>query len=147
MAFHYRLEALLRLQRSVEHQEENRLLACMVQVAKAREELRAWEEWRWQRKREACSEAAGGSSGALLRFAAEWDEAARRGEKQMQEGLKAAEATAQKQRQVYREARQKREILEGLKDRQESVYSIEQLRQVQRSLDEAHLLRSVYGER
>lgn len=146
MAFHYRLETLLRLQRSVEHQEENRLLACVAQVASLRAELRVWEQWRWERKRAAWNEHEEGAPGILLRIAAETEEALRRREKQIAEQLKSAEAKRDKQMQACRQARQKRETLDGLKEQQESAYNTEQLREIQKSLDEAHLLRSFQGD-
>jgi len=145
MAFRYRLEALLRLQRSVEHQEENRLLACAARVAGLHAELRAWEALRLERKNAAWQDSAQGTPGILLQFAAEWDDAADRREKEIHERLKAAQAAQKKQMQVYREARQKREILEGLKERQESAYTTEELRRLQEGLDEAHLLQLFYA--
>lgn len=144
MAFRYRLEALLRLQRSVEHQEENRLLACAARVAGLNAELRAWEALRRARINTVWSDSAQGTPGIFLQFAAEWDDAACQREKEIHEKLKVAHAERQKQMQVYREARQKREILEGLKERQESAFTTEQLRRLQQGLDEAHLLQLFY---
>jgi flagellar biosynthesis chaperone FliJ len=146
MAFRYRLEVLLRLQRSVEQQEENRLLACASRVASLRAELEALEQLRWARKQGAWTERSDGTPAVFLRFAADWDDRARGRQKEIQEQMKAAEAARLKQMAVYRGARQKREILEGLKDRQESAYTAEQLRALQQSLDEAHLLRSFFAE-
>jgi len=145
MAFRYRLEALLRLQRSVEQQEENRLLACVSKVASLRAEAQALEQARFERKRSAWSEPSG-TPAALLRFAAEWDARALQRQKEIHERLRAAEVARLKQMVVYRAARQKREILEGLKDRQESAYTTEQLRTLQQSLDETHLLRSFFAD-
>ena len=142
MAFRYRLETLLRLQRSVEHQEENRLLVCVARVTKLQTEWHAWQEMRWQQKRAALADHVDGAPGILLRITAELEDAGRRREKALEDELKAAETASQKQLRIYRQARQKREILESLKERQESEYTIEQLRQMQKNLDEAHLLRT-----
>jgi len=146
MAFRYRLEVLLRLQRSIEQQEENRLLACVSKVASLRAEAQAMEQLRWHRKQGAWNKQADVTPAAFLHFAADWDDHARRRQKEIQEQIKAAETARLKQMAVYRAARQKRDILEGLKDRQESAYTAEQLRMLQQSLDEAHLLRSFFTE-
>jgi flagellar export protein FliJ len=143
MAFLYRLETLLRLQRSIERQEENRLLARAARVSHLRTELQAWNSLRAQKKRSALSEQGENVRGIFLQFAAEWDDAARRREKEIQEQLNAAEAARQKQTKVHQEARQRREILEGLKDRQENAYALEELRRIQKDLDEAHIFRLV----
>jgi hypothetical protein len=141
MAFLYRLETLLRLQRSIERQEENRLLVQVARVSHFRTELQASESLRAQRKRAAWREHEESVRAIFLQFAAEWDAAARKREKGIQEQLKAAEAAQRKQMKVYQDARQKREILEGLKDQQESAYAMEQLRRIQKDLDEAHIFR------
>jgi flagellar export protein FliJ len=146
MAFQYRLESLLRLQRSLEQQEENRLSACNARVSRLLAELQSLQELRWERKRAAFTNEPEGTPAAFLRFAVEWEESARRREKEIREQLKAAEDARQKQMLVYRQGRKKREILESLKDRQESAYTAEQLRRAQQILDETHLLRSFHSE-
>jgi flagellar biosynthesis chaperone FliJ len=105
--------------------------------------LHAWDSLLAQRKRAVLREQGENVRGIFLQFAAEWDDAARRREKEIQEQLKAAEAAREKLMKVYSNARQKREVLEGLKDHQESAYALEELRRIQKNLDEAHIFRLV----
>jgi flagellar export protein FliJ len=144
MAFRYRLETLLRLQRSLEHQEENRLLACVARIASLKADLHAWEEARLRRRASIWTDLQQGASGTLLQFAGLWDQAVRAREKELREQLSLAEQAREQQLKVYRVARQKRETLESLKEREESVYTSEQLRRIQQDLDETHLARSFY---
>jgi flagellar export protein FliJ len=146
MPFRYKLEALLRLQRSVEHQEENRLLACVARVVSLNADLQAWEEARLQTRRNAQGDLQKGSPGVFLQFAAEWDQSVRRRQNDLRHQLQSAEQSRDEQMKKYREARRKREVFEGLKERQEAAYSAEQSRRIQLSLDEAHLIRSFYQD-
>jgi flagellar export protein FliJ len=146
MPFRYKLETLLRLQRSLEHQEENRLLACVARIVTLKADLQAWEEARLQTRRNAQGDLQTGAPGALLQFAAEWDETVRERQNDIVGQLQAAEQLRGEQLKKYREARRKREVFEGLKERQESLYTTEHLRRIQHGLDEAHLLRSFYRE-
>lgn len=142
MAFEYRLESLLRLQRSIEHQEENRLLACAARVTGLKADLQAWEKLRLSRREQANSHLEQGTTAVFLQFAAEWDRAARALQKEIGRQLRAAEADRQKQMHGYRAARQKREVLESLKQRLQDTYTVEQLRRIQQSLDETYLIRN-----
>ena len=142
MPFAYRLEVLLRLQRSLEHQEENRLLACAARVARLRAELHAWTEARSARMRGVVQELEAGATGAALQFAADWDVAARLKQSEIRKQVEAAEQQRLQQMRVYREARQKREVLDGLKERQQTAYNQEELRKIQRTLDEMFLVRT-----
>jgi flagellar export protein FliJ len=146
MPFRYKLETLLRLQRSLEHQEENRLLACVARIVSLKVDLQVWEEARLQTRRIAQGDLQMGAPGVLLQFAAEWDETARRRQNELLGQLQVAEQLRAEQLKKYREARQKREVFEGLKERQESLHTAEHLRRIQQGLDEAHLIRSFYRD-
>jgi flagellar export protein FliJ len=142
MPFKYRLEVLLRLQRSLERQEENRLLACVARVAILNAELQSWEQARFTRKQRTVEELQSGATGAMLQLAADWDAAARRKQGEVRKQLAAAEQARLQQMQIYRKARQKREVLDGLRERQETAYDQEELRQLQRTMDEMFLNRN-----
>jgi flagellar biosynthesis chaperone FliJ len=144
MAFHYRLESLLRLQRSIEKQQENLLMACAARVNALKNEMADWEEGRRQKKRQATEELMEGSTGAALGLAAEWDFAARRKQKEIGLQLAKAEAARNEQMAKVRAERQKREVLEGLKERLESSFDQEQLRKVQQVMDDMYLTRAFY---
>jgi len=142
MPFAYRLEVLLRLQRSIEHQEENRLLACVARVAKLKTELQNWEAARMARKRRIMEELEAGAAGVVLQLAADWDATARRRQSEIRKQIEAAEQSRLDQMRVYREARQKRDVLDGLRERQQTEYNQEEVRKLQQSLDEMYLVRT-----
>jgi len=144
MAFQYRLEAILRLQHSIEKQEENRLLACVAQVTSLRNEIEAWEVERRNRKRQSAEELKAGSTGVALSIAADWDVHVTR--KQCEIGALLVKAEEVRRTQVVKvqQERQKREVLEGLKDRLETVYDQEELRRLQQVLDDMHLTRAFF---
>jgi flagellar export protein FliJ len=144
MAFHYRLESLLRLQRSVEKQEENRLLACAARVTALKNEMEEWEEGRRLRKQQSAEELKEGSTGAVLSLASEWDAGARRKQKEIALQLVKAEAARNEQMVKVRAERQKREVLEGLKEKLKSTFDQEQLRKVQQVMDDMYLTRAFY---
>jgi flagellar export protein FliJ len=146
MPFRYRLEILLRLQRSLEHQEENRLLACVARIASLKTDLQSWEEARLRRQASVWTDLQQGAPGTLLQFAGLWDQAVRAREKEVREQLRLAEQAREQQLKVYRATRQKRETLESLKEREKSAYTFEQLRRIQQDLDETHLTRSFYRD-
>ncbi len=144
MPFAYRLEVLLRLQRSLERQEENRLLACVARLAQLKSQLQIWEQARFERKRRTVEELQTGAKGIVLQLAAEWDVAARRKQTEIRKQVEAAEQLRLQQMQIYRKARQKREVLDDLRDRQKTVHDQEELRQMQRTLDETFLIQTFH---
>jgi flagellar export protein FliJ len=144
MAFHYRLESLLRLQRSIEKQQENLLMACAARVSALKNDMANWEAERQQRKRLEAEELKAGSTGAALGLAAEWDVAARRKQKEVALQLVNAEAARNEQVAKMRAERQKREVLEGLKEKLESSYDLEQRRKIQQVMDDMYLTRAFY---
>jgi flagellar export protein FliJ len=146
MAFRYRLETLLRLQCSLEHQEENRLLMCVTRVARLTTDLQEWEQARLRKKETIWADLGQGNPGSVLQFAELWERAVRAREVEIRRQLQLAEKAREEQLKTYRLARQKRETLESLKEREESVYATEQLRRIQQDLDEMHLARAFYRD-
>jgi flagellar biosynthesis chaperone FliJ len=144
MAFQYRLESILRLQRSIEKQQENLLMACAARVSALKNEMAEWEEERRQRKRQAAAELVNGSTGAVLGLAADWDFAAQRKQKEIALQLVKAEAARNEQMAKVRAERQKREVLEGLKERLKTTFDQNELRKVQQIMDDMYLTRAFY---
>jgi len=144
MAFQYRLESILRLQRSIEKQEENRLLALAARVAALQNEINDWERERRERKLLAAQELQSGSTGAALSLTAQWDVSAQRRQKEIGQLLVKAEQARQAQVVKVQQERQKREVLEGLKERLETAYDQETLRRIQQVMDDMHLTRAFY---
>lgn len=144
MPFRYRLEAMLKLQRSIEKQEENRLLAYAAKVARLRNEMDAWEEERRNRKRLGAEELKTGSTGAAMNLIAEWDVTVRRKQRELAVLLVQAEEVRRAQVAKVCQERQKREVLQGLKERLESAYDREELRKIQQVMDDMFLTRTFY---
>jgi flagellar export protein FliJ len=141
MAFRYTLQSLLRLRQSLEHQEEQRLYAAAAVVAQLRAKLEQMERERVSAGRAALQEIADGTFGATLQFVAACDAAAALNCAKLEIQLAEAERRRLEQLRVYQTARQKREIFEGLRDQQKSVYDQERAHREQELADEAFLLR------
>jgi flagellar biosynthesis chaperone FliJ len=144
MAFEYRLEILLRLQSSLEHQEENRLLACASRVALLKSEIERMQMERLERKRNEQAELKQSVAGILVIVETECDEAVKALIAAKKKQLEAAEQARLEQLIVYRAARQKREVLDALKERLELIYDQDQLRRIQQGMDDTHLLRTFF---
>ncbi|HET7108471.1 MAG TPA: hypothetical protein VFI38_16780 [Candidatus Acidoferrum sp.] len=134
----------MRLQRSIEKQQENLLMECAARVTALKNEMAAWEVGRRQRKQQSAEDLKQGSTGAALRLGAEWDVAARQKQKEIVVQLVKAEVARNEQMAVVRAERQKREVLEGLKEKVESAYDREQLRKIQQVMDDMYLTRAFY---
>ncbi len=142
MSFRYTLESLLRLRESMERQEEQRLFAIAALVARLRAEIQQLHEDNLAFRRRALQEMASGSPGALLRFAGIREAAFENARNRLELQLDEAERKRLHQLCEYQAARQKREILQGLRDRQEAAYELEFARHEQQTADEAFLIRS-----
>lgn len=147
MAFQYRLESVLRLQRSIEKQEENRLLACVSKLARLRTELDSWEEARRRRKRQDAEDLKSGSTAAALTLTVGWDAGVTRKQHELAAKLKKAEEERSAQVAKVQQERQKREVLEGLKERLQTVHNQEELRRIQQVMDDMFLTRAFYYKR
>jgi flagellar export protein FliJ len=142
MAFRYSLESVLRLRRSLEHQEEQRLFALAAVVARLRTMLERMQQSDVAQRRAALAEMEEFSSGAQLQFRAACDDASLRLINRVKGQLQDAERQRLEQLKVYQEARQRREIFEGLRERQQELYKLNQSRRQQQRTDEAFLIRA-----
>ena len=140
MGFRYTLQSLLRVRQSLERREEQRLIAAAAGVAQIRTRIEEVERERLQTRGTVLEEVSNGVFGATLQFVAVCDAAAALACAKLQTQLAQAEHCRQEQLRIYREARQKREILEGLREQQEDLYDQQCLRRDQELADEAFLL-------
>jgi flagellar export protein FliJ len=143
MAFRYPLNLLLRLQQSLEKQEEQRLIALASAVEALRRKIEQLDTAQTERKRAALSgmEESGGSTGSEMHFAAVADQANSEKRSELLLELKSAEERKEEQAQVYREVRRRRETLASLHDHQRRAYDLEAARREQERTDEAFLIR------
>jgi flagellar export protein FliJ len=139
MAFRYALQSILRLRRSLERQEEQRLFALASLVGQLRATLQSLQQADLARRRTALAEMEQSSSGAQMQFRIVCDTASQSAIQRTASQMREADRLRREQLQVYQEARQKREILENLRDRQKALYRQEQARRLQQRADEAYL--------
>ena len=139
MAFRYALQSILQLRRSLERQEEQRLFALASMVGRLRATLESLQQTDLARRRTALTEMEQFSSGAQMQFRIVCDTASQFAIQRTASQLREVERLRHEQLQVYQEARQKREIVESLRERQEALYQREQARRLQRHADEAYL--------
>lgn len=141
MPFQFTLEPVWRLRASLERIERLRLLQTAAAVVQVQNEIgtivRESEAAR-QRLRERL---AGGSSGMEIQFEAACEAARLNYRRTLDARLAVLRRKHEAQKVVYRNARQKREILENLRERQFHDYLREQARREQRLQDELYLLR------
>src|SRR5271169_5140253 len=137
MAFRYPLQSVLRFRRSLERQEEQHLLGAAAVVARLRADIEQFENNHFNQKRQVFQELISGSSGAALHFMAVCDAAYAKTRRALLLQLEQAEKKRMEHLELYMSARQKREMFEGLRDRQEEFYKLEFARHEQQSSDES----------
>ena len=141
MAFRYSWQSLLRLRRSLEHQEEQRLFARASVVNRLRAEIAALQQRDVALRRGALADLQELTTGGQMHFRARGDAAVARALDALQVQLKNAEMLRLEQLKSYQLSRQRREILKRLRDRQDEAYQREAARRQQHSADEAFLAR------
>jgi flagellar export protein FliJ len=141
MAFRYPLQSLLRLRESLERQEERRLFAIAALVARLRADIEQVDQHGIAARRAELREMVVASSGAFVQFAAVCQAALATARRKLELQLEEAERKRLHQLREYQAVRQKREILQGLRDRKEAAYELEFARHEQQTADEAFLIR------
>jgi flagellar export protein FliJ len=142
MPYRYPLQSLLRLRESLERQEENRLFAIAAQVAALRAQIEQLRENEAQWRRAELQEIQEGIAGATLQFAADCADATRIACKKVEVALADLERKRLVQLTAYQAACQKREVLQGLRERKETAYEMEAAHSEQQMLDDGFLLRT-----
>ena len=137
MAFRFTLQSVLRLRESQERLERMRLLAAVAAVVQVKEEIEALEKESREAKQRLRENLFAGLSGAEMHFETMCEWLRREHRKVLDAKLKEAEAKYAKQQAAFRVARQKRRILENLRERRRAEYLRKQARREQQRLDEA----------
>lgn len=143
MAFRFSLDALLRLQVSYERKERRLLEEIAGRMAAIRQRLEEIEQMRQSASRQRGESLINGVTGAEMHFAAACDEVVEEQHRQLSQSLVEIQIEHRQQKDVYLLARQKREILDSLRDRQEAEYRRELARREQQSMDDLFLMRSI----
>ena len=144
MAFRFSLQSVLRYRRGLENQEEKKLLAAALAVGKVRAEIEKLAELDTQQRGTVQTEMISESVlGSVLQFYAKCGEQRVILEKQKVKRLQELEEKRKEQAAEYRNARQTREILEGLCDRQKAKYERELAQRIQQNMDEMFLVQKI----
>jgi flagellar export protein FliJ len=142
MAFHFSMETLLRLRHSLERKERLTLEDLARRIAAVRTEIAELQ----QEHRAALALQSGGLKGGLnaseLHFAQACEAVREARHRSLTDRLVELEKQHRLQQSVFLEARQKREVLDNLRDRQESEYRRDRDRREQQDVDDLFLMRA-----
>jgi flagellar export protein FliJ len=141
VSFVFSLRALLRVREIREETELRKLQALLSRISAARAEISALEEALETDRRNVRTAALGGLSAAEWHFHNVHDLLQRDRRNALLAKLRELESAVRAQQERYRLARQQREILSNLRERQLAAYNLEESRRAQRQMDELFLLR------
>jgi flagellar export protein FliJ len=141
MPFQFPLEAILRLRRGQERLERLKLEAIASEQGQAKRRLETITEQSYESRRLFQKRMGQETSGSELQF--EYERATRTAAVRRALELRISELEQARRKQLaeYMKARQKREILESLRDRRFEVYRQGVSRREQQSLDDLFLMR------
>ena len=144
MAYHFPLDAVLRFRRSQEHSERLKLEAIVSEHARTRALLDQVTRSFCESRRRFQQNLGDAVSGAELHFEAMLGKRAIARRESLRVRLAELDQRRSAQLQQYLQARQKREILENLRNRKLEVYRAEHSRTEQQELDDLFLMRSEF---
>lgn len=147
MAFHFRLETILRLWQGRERQERQKLEALGARLAALRSEMQRARENGIESRRSNGKRLAEGAAGAELHFIGACEDNRQSFLDWLQEQMNMVESEHQKQMDVYRAVERQRKIFENLRRRQMEIFRQEEDRREQKRLDEVFLLTRATAER
>lgn len=141
MAFHFSLEAVLHLRKSLEHQQELKLRAANQNVARVRHAIEQMDGRRQELLLVQNKRLTDGTTAAEMRFELQCEAQLLRHRREAEQQLVKLEQAQAQQREVLHQARKAKETLEAVRDRQLSLYQRDALRREQRNLDDLFLMR------
>ncbi|MGA2414033.1 MAG: flagellar export protein FliJ [Candidatus Sulfotelmatobacter sp.] len=147
MPFQFPLQDVLHFRQSIEHQQELRLRAANQQVARVQHLIEEADAQRQNLYANRSQELSQGVSAAELQFGLLYEKDLLRQRKELEPQLAQSQQLRDQQREIFRRARQARETLESVRDRQLELYKKDAARREQRSLDDLFLLRREYLRR
>jgi len=141
MAFHFTLDAVLRLRQSLEDRELLRLQALLARRATLLKELGESRQLSVRVQEETSQGMLKPTPAVEIHFATARLQALEQQQQLLRRQLSELEATIAEQRSRYQQQRRNREVLEALREGQLRDYRLQQRRREQAQLDELHLLR------
>lgn len=141
MAFHFSLETILRLRRGQERAERLKLEAIASEQARAVSQLEIMTERFFESRRRFQQLMVQGTSGSELQFENARSEGVAAARRALKARISELEQQRLKQVEAYTKARQRREILENLRNTKFEVYRQMLSRREQQELDALFLMR------
>jgi|HubBroStandDraft_6_1064221.scaffolds.fasta_scaffold01600_10 flagellar export protein FliJ len=140
MAFHFSLQPVLRLRASYERLERMRLLALVAAIVRVRQKREALDKESRDAGVRTRERLAAGMAGGEMQFEIACEKLRSEYKHALEIQARDLDRAQKKQRQAYQMARQKREILENLRERRLEAYRREESRREQQRIDELFLL-------
>lgn len=141
MAFRFSLQTLLNLRRSLEKQEERLLQALNRELALLRQGIESLGREEISSRKERNRRLFGGLTGSDLRLVLVEENLQLQRRSQFEEREQVLQTEQRQQQSTYRGARQKRELLDHLRQRRVVAFQREQEKRHQQAVDEAFLFR------
>lgn len=141
MAFRFSLAAVLKYREELEKREERALEQRREALARLESQLAKTQEYRLQIVAERNALLERGTLGDDLIFATEQEQQMKRLEEDLRKQISAAMLEYEEQMKIFLAARQKREVLEELRDARKESYEVQQARREQQEIDEIFIAR------
>jgi len=141
MPFRFTLSPVLRLRENLERREYLTLQALYSESAEVRSDIRALEQTLARARSQRTSKLSEGMPAVLLQFELESEARVEHKRQTLVAKLVELQTKVKEQIEKYRQARQKREILEELRRQQLQEYTREEAIREQQAADELFLLR------
>jgi flagellar biosynthesis chaperone FliJ len=144
MSFHFTLNGVLRLRKSLERSELQRLQAIAAAVTLTRAEIESLEkEMDAEQRRMLEAVATAGVTGAEFQFELAREASRNTQRSELLKRLSDLELKQKEQQGRYFQARMQRKIVSNLFKRQLAQYKLDQSRREQQRIDELFLIRSI----
>jgi len=141
MAFHFRLQPLLRLRQSLEDRERLRLKLILSAINQLRLQCERLDQNFVDMTQDLCERLAAGMTAADVQLVRTGMASSRRWKELLLQKMAALAEQRNQQERAFREAQRKRKILERLRDLQLEAYKREESRREQQRLDDEFGLR------
>ena len=147
MPFRFPLQSVFHFRQSVEHQQEMSLRAANQKVAHVRRLLEQLDHCLQQEHLQHQAELCRGTNAASLHFALIRSTSLQETREALERELKRLQNLRDQQQRTFWHARQEREVIETLRERQLGEYKRDTAKRQQRLLDDLFLLRQAYTRR
>ena len=141
MAFHFTLAAVLKLRESIERQEYLALEKIHLEITRTQNELKQVEQQQTELQQSRDTQLAGSIPSIHLQNIFEQVAALEQRKDVLRAALAELDKKREQQLKIFKEARQKKEVLESLRERQHSIYVREETKRLQTLMDDLYLAR------